>query len=296
MGTDGSVHACAAILTASRLLQTRNTNIEIVTVSPESPVPAPRLDKQVQLQYEKHVTSRTRKILQAAQRILARLHRGAHAFFEFGSPADRLLALAPDYSLLVVGAYGEHERKQPGLGPVASRLLQQGKGNLLIGRELVNENNYRVLAALDSSEASFTALQALASLFDRTSLEVTLMHVIETPWVAPSSAQAQDDELEVSELGEYQTQLGRELRQTANTIMENAVRQLEQWSIPATPRIKEGDPALEICSEAEQGGYDLVVAGATGASDIKHAVLGSVSLKLAWDAPCSVAIIRQTVD
>jgi nucleotide-binding universal stress UspA family protein len=57
--------------------------------------------------------------------------------------------------------------------------------------------------------------------------------------------------------------------------------------------IKEGDPALELCSEADQGGYDLVVAGATGASDVKHALLGSVSLKLAWDSPSSVAIFRQ---
>ena len=78
-------------------------------------------------------------------------------------------------------------------------------------------------------------------------------------------------------------------------MVENALRRLEHWSIPASSIIREGDPALELCSEAEQGGYDLVLAGATGTSDIKHAVLGSVSLKLAWDVPASVGIIRQPI-
>jgi nucleotide-binding universal stress UspA family protein len=121
------------------------------------------------------------------------------------------------------------------------------------------------------------------------------MHVVEMSWAAPASVAAQDEEIDISDLSEYERQLGRELRQTANTVMENALQRLERWSIPASSIITEGDPALELCSEAERGGYDLVIAGAGGASDVKHALLGSVSLKLAWDAPTSVAIIRQTI-
>ena len=34
--------------------------------------------------------------------------------------------------------------------------------------------------------------------------------------------------------------------------------------------ITEGDPALEILSEAERGEYDLIVIGATGEDDLKH--------------------------
>ena len=96
-------------------------------------------------------------------------------------------------------------------------------------------------------------------------------------------------------MGDYPLQLQRELRRTADAIVSNAQRQLEQWSIASTEIIKDGDPALELCSEAERGSYDLVIAGATGATDVKHALLGSVSLKLAWDSPCSVAIIRRTI-
>jgi nucleotide-binding universal stress UspA family protein len=136
----------------------------------------------------------------------------------------------------------------------------------------------------------------LGSLFDTASLEVTLMHVIEMSLAIPSSGAPRDDEPDTSQVGEYYCQLQRELRLTANAVIETALRRFERLRIPASPLIKEGDAALELCSEADQGGYDLIVAGATGASDVKHALLGSVSLKLAWDAPCSVAIFRQAVE
>ena len=54
----------------------------------------------------------------------------------------------------------------------------------------------------------------------------------------------------------------------------------------------EGNPADELLRQAEVGEYDLAVVGATGASDLKHTKLGSVSFKLASNAPCSVAVIR----
>ena len=295
MATDGSVHSGSAMLTAGRLLRTREVEVDILSVSPEILVRPSSIDSQARMKHANQLSKRTQRIVDEAQRLLARTYLKTHGVVAKGSPADKLLQMAEDYDLTVVGAYGNHDRKQPGLGPVTSRLLQLGKGNLLIGRELVNQNNYRVLLALDSSGASLTALQSMISLFDSSSLEVNLIHVLEMPWAAPISTQSQDEEIDVSELEEYERQLEHELRQTASTITESALRQLEAHSIPAAVLIKEGDPALEICSEADEGGYDLVVAGATGVSDVKHAVLGSVSLKVAWDSPCSVAIMRQPV-
>jgi len=291
MATDGSVHAATAMLTASKLLRTDKAELDVVSVGEEPALVGPASD--VLLRYKKKSASSTRKTLEEAQRLLSQLHVKTRGLVETGSPADKLLALSRNYDLTIVGAYGKHERKQPGLGPVASRLLQQGRGNIMVGRELVNERNFRVLVAIDSSESSFAATEMVHSLFDSRSLEVTLMHVIEMCWATSSSATAEDGESDASELAEYHQQLERELRRTANATMERALRRLGQWGIPASSVIKEGDPALELCSEAEQGGYDLMIAGATGASDVKHAVLGSVSLKLAWDSPCSVAIFRQ---
>ena len=93
-------------------------------------------------------------------------------------------------------------------------------------------------------------------------------------------------------MDEYQRELERELRLDSETVIDRGLRQLEKWGVSATTIIEEGDPALELTSHAETGNYDLIVAGATGGSDVKHALLGSVSLKLAWNAPCSVLVVR----
>jgi nucleotide-binding universal stress UspA family protein len=243
--------------------------------------------------YVESLASPARRTLKKAENILAHLGLKARSLLKSGPPAERILELIPNYDLTIVGAYGNHDRNQPGLGPVSSRVLQLGSGNLFVGRELVNQDNFRVLVALDTSEASSNALQSLWTLFDPEALDVTLMHVIETPWAASSPATSRDNDIDLQELGDYQTQLERELRRNGETVVSNARTRLEQHSIPSTYLVREGDPALELSSEAENGGYDLVVAGATGVSDVKHAVLGSVSLKLAWDVPCSVAIIRR---
>jgi len=245
--------------------------------------------------YKEHLASPAKRTVDDAQRILAHAHLKTHGLLVSGSPAERLLTFAPDYDLTVVGAYGNHDRKQPGLGAVSSRLVQLSTSNIMIGRELVNEDSFRILVALDSSEASFTALGVLGTLLDSTSLDVTLMHVVELPWANMSTSDFCGDATDLEELSEYQVQLERELRRAADVTMTRAQRYLEHLRIPSSTIIQDGEPALELCSHAEEGGYDLIIAGATGVSDVKHALMGSVSLKLAWNAPCSVIIVRRAV-
>jgi nucleotide-binding universal stress UspA family protein len=55
--------------------------------------------------------------------------------------------------------------------------------------------------------------------------------------------------------------------------------------------IDEGNRASEILGEAERGEYDLINLGATEQSDMKHGMLGSIPVKVAWQAMCSVAVI-----
>src|SRR5262249_48686746 len=152
------------------------------------------------------------RILEAAQRVLDRSHLRVNTMVKFGSAADQLVALAPDYDLTVVGAYGKHERKQPGLGPISGQVMQFAEANVMVGRELVNEDTHRVLVALDSSEASLKALHALGSFFDPSSLDVTLMHVIELPWAHIGFENWAATDEEASELEDYQAQLEHELR------------------------------------------------------------------------------------
>jgi nucleotide-binding universal stress UspA family protein len=293
VATDGSVHASSAMLAASRMLRLQESDIDVLCVAPQPVAQLAGSVADIHEAYVESLASPARRTLKEAENILAHLGLNARTLLEAGPPAERILELAPNYDLTIVGAYGGHDRNQPGLGPVSSRVLQLGSGNLFVGRELVNQNNFRVLVALDTSEASSNALQSLLTLFDPEALDVTLMHVIETAWAVPSPVANHNDGSDPQELGDYQMQLERELRRKGETVVSNARTRLAQHAIPSTYLVREGDLALEISSEAENGGYDLVVAGATGVSDVKHAVLGSVSLKLAWDVPCSVAVIRR---
>jgi nucleotide-binding universal stress UspA family protein len=279
------------MLAASRFLQRRGVEVDVLSVAAQLAAAGVGTAANVHRRYSDGLAARSRQGLKDAQAILAQAHVKSHGILLFGSPAERIVELAPSYDLTVVGAYGGHDRRQPGLGPVSSRVLQSANGNVMIGRELINEDNFRVLVAVDNSEASFDALQRMGDMFDVRAFDITLMHVVEMPWA--NLALGKDTGGLDADLSEYQRQLGRELRQAGESAIERGRVLLDKWGVPSTAIIEEGDAALELCSHAEEGGYDLIVAGATGTDDVKHALLGSVSLKLAWNAPCSVVIIRR---
>jgi nucleotide-binding universal stress UspA family protein len=296
IATDGSRDATTAMTSASRLLRHKDLQTDLLCVAPEfmlehSAVSASR--RRMHSDYADRSTKESQGVVRTAQHVWHDAGLTAKSLTEIGSPADEIIRRALDYDMVVVGAHGKYERRQPGLGPVSSVVVHNSRRTVLVGRELVNENNYRVLVALDGSDASFAALQIVVMNLNVSAFDITLMHVIEMPW-ARLREQESDNEnpIELSELEDYQRDLERELRLDSDAVMNRGLRQLERWNIPATTIVEEGDPALELVSHAEEGSYDLVVTGATGNSDLKHAVMGSVSLKLAWNAPCSVLVVR----
>lgn len=296
MATDGSKDANTAIMTALRLLRSQDLSIDVLCVALELVHAAPFRSgepKGIHKAYTEQITREAKKILFATEQLLQREGFRANVALKLGSAADTLLTSAADYDLIVVGAHGKYERTQPGLGAVASRLVENSRGSVLVGRELANDKTFRVLAAMDGSEASINALQTLTSYLEPESIDVTLMHVVEMPWarldLPPEWPEYEPD---ASEISEYRNDVERELRRYADRTMDRARNYLEELKISATEIVEEGDPALELASHAEEGGYDLIVAGATGNSDMKHALLGSVSSKLAWNAPCSVMVVR----
>lgn len=297
--TDGSAQAMTAMITASRLLGRRNLKMDVLCVAPELVLDShaggsAETRKRRAQRYKHEAAQDSERITSSAQKALRKEGVEANPLIAFGSPAEEVLQRASDYDLVVVGAHGRDERKQPGLGPVSSRVVQNARTSVLVGRDLANDANYRVLVALDGSAASLDALASLKAFFDVSTLDVTLMSVLEMPWARLDLEAWADAEAGTSEeRSTYQRELERELREDADLIMDRGLALLGEWDVSATTIIEEGDPALEITGHVEQGSYDLVVVGATGSSDMKHALLGSVSLKLAWNCPCSVMIVRK---
>ena len=86
----------------------------------------------------------------------------------------------------------------------------------------------------------------------------------------------------------------REMTIQAERLVEAARQRLSAGGpqIQVSVGVESGLPANEILSELDRGDYDLVVLGASGGEDLKHELLGSVSTKVAWNAPCSVLIVK----
>ncbi|HKX33565.1 MAG TPA: universal stress protein [Blastocatellia bacterium] len=307
MATDGSDQATAAVRTAGKILNRNNNHdrIDLLCVAPDlswskdkvrRPQPGiGQIDQieEIRDEYQSKIKLEATKIVARTQAMLATEGIEANALTEIGSPTSLIIKMAGDYDLTVIGAHDRYERGKPGLGPVASRVVAQAPGAVLVGRELTTERGWRILIGVDGSLASEQAIQLMVSYFNVDSAEITLMHVVETPWVQLG---LEKEWLEPSESFFKRPvaapSIDHGLWRGASTIIEDSHCQLERLSLSAETIIESGDPALEILSEAERGDYDLIVLGATGDTSLKHSLLGSVSTKVAQSAHCSVFIVK----
>lgn len=284
MAIDGSKHAAGALTAACRILSPQDREIDLLCVAPG-----------VGPKHHAHrakLCRRATRILDAARAALAADGISAKPIVQAGSPAQVLIAASLNYDVTVVGAQSRNNRSQGGLGPIASRVSEHSNATVLIGRELLSETGIKILAPVDGSESSLRALDKLAALADLSTADVTLVHVVETPWLHAGDDQEWIGyEEEGEEAIDPQAQFEREFETEGDAILESARARLPVRTAVNT-LIYRGIPAEEILGEAETGDYDLVVMGASGVLDLKHQMLGSVSSKVAWNAPCSVLLVR----
>lgn len=299
LATDGSREATTALLSAVKLVRRDDNEFHLLCVAPQYSLPKSKrkLTKETREKlretYQQQIAGETKRILKQAQDSLKVEKLKAKTISEIGSPAATIVRLAEDFDLMVIGAAGLNKPTTLGLGPVASRVLENITGSLLISRVIVSERAPRILVAYDGSDASDRALQTFLALFNCGAVEITLMNVVETPWVHLGLEREWFDfPSEDGERPDEGMQLEQTLRLDAENLIEQARKQLEPYSAAVNVVIEEGNPSTEILGEAEVGEYDLIVIGATGERDYKHEMVGSVSAKVAWYAPCSVLVVK----
>ena len=214
---------------------------------------------------------------------------------ETGSPASVIVKLAAGSDIVVLGAKGKGTVSTAGLGPVSSRVLSHGAGSLFIGREMRSDAGIRILVATDGSDVANDALDRLGKIVDLAEAEIRILHVVESPWLHLGDEQElfgyPDPEHEAID---PEMRVEREMTIQAERLVEAARQRLSAGrpQIQVSVGVESGLPANEILSELDRGDYDLVVLGASGGEDLKHELLGSVSTKVAWNAPCSVLIVK----
>jgi len=291
IATDGSKEATTALKTADRLLVHAGRNLDLLCVASKRRWKSPGTVHKNG--YEQHVLRQMTQILERARTTLGPNGGTIRLLSEIGSPSSSIVGRAEDYDLTVIGAKDRSPGGEAGLGPVASRVAEHTIAPVLVARELRSDDSLRVLVALDGSTASFHAVETLGALIDLTSAEVCLMHVVETPWFELG---LEEDWVTYSEEDKEHSEAGaleEEVRLEGEAIIEQARDMLRMHRVSISTRIEEGNPSDQILGEAERGQYDLVVAGAVGVRDLKHVMLGSVSSKICWNAPCSVLLVRE---
>lgn len=152
----------------------------------------------------------------------------------------------------------------------------------------------KVLCAVDGSEFSQWAVEAIGALGRSALSSVTLLHVLDTRHLKPTGA---------PHVATYRG-VKAAMEKSGDTILRRATGYLETALSQSAKRprtdvrtlLLHGAPASTIVQRATQDGSDLIVLGTRGMSDIKGFLLGSVARKIASLASCPVLIVKQPMN
>jgi nucleotide-binding universal stress UspA family protein len=136
----------------------------------------------------------------------------------------------------------------------------------------------RILYATDGSPAARHALSHARDLAQRYAAELYLVHVFR----------------HIEEFGRspYFSELEADRKQAADTVIGQAMAELEGAGVSVHIEPCEGSPAEAILQVAAVRHCDLIVLGSRGLGTFQGLLLGSVSDRVARHAPCPVLIVR----
>ena len=148
----------------------------------------------------------------------------------------------------------------------------------------------KLLVAIDGSEHAWKALDLAADIARAQDAEILLLHVVPYEPVPPAFLDFIEAEHIPLEEGAYAYHYsGREL---GDLLTNKAADRLRQRGLEKlTPMMLEGHVARTILATASEEGVDAIFLGSRGLSDLKGALLGSVSHKVANLAPCTCVTV-----
>jgi nucleotide-binding universal stress UspA family protein len=144
----------------------------------------------------------------------------------------------------------------------------------------------KVLLAIETSDFSSAAVEAVRRQFRSDQAEVHLLHVIDPLIYLPLYEGAMRDFDRVEALRNAN-------REQAKELVERTARLLRDAGYQVTATVEEGEPRTTIIDYAGRIGAELIVVGSHGRRGLPRLLLGSVSEYVARHAPCSVEIVRE---
>jgi nucleotide-binding universal stress UspA family protein len=153
---------------------------------------------------------------------------------------------------------------------------------------------------VDGSKNSEKALDSALDLAEKFSASVLILNVFQPPselgyqanMVAqfPASGISQDISGGESSLSGFIIDLRRVHEEILSHAAERAIKLKPMLRI--STELKEGNTSSQIVAAAAEGGFDLIVLGHLGGSEIKEFLLGSTSERVVHQARCAVLIVK----
>jgi nucleotide-binding universal stress UspA family protein len=198
-----------------------------------------------------------------------------------GHPAREIVrfALENRFDLIVLGNRGHSRLWGELLGHTADRVNEHAPCSVLIVRSKKEAARYRkMLIAFDGSSASERALRSGLALAKQIGSEVDVLWIDETPAKHGTESEACDDEKRAR--GVFDT-----LRKTIDSVA------IEQ-GLEVSAGFRRGNAPRILVSEADSGGFRLIVIGHRGHSGLWGKLLGGVADRVSHHAQCDVLIVR----
>ncbi len=135
----------------------------------------------------------------------------------------------------------------------------------------------KVLVPTDGSEQSMKAVQRALELAEKQGAQITLMAVAYF----------------TGDFDEMPLNIREKLENEARANLQKAKAVFDQKNVKAETVLESGlVPANNILRQAEEGKFDRIIMGSTGASAFRKVMMGSTAAKVVAHAPCEVTVVR----
>ena len=158
----------------------------------------------------------------------------------------------------------------------------------------------KILVGVDGSQDSEKALDYALEIADKFSASILILNVFQPPpefgyqtnmfSQYPASGYPQDTIGDQSNMSAFI----KDLRKVHEAVLSKAAKRAIKLKpmLKIFTQLKEGNTPSQIIETAANGGFDLIVVGHMGESEIKEFLLGSTSERVAHQAKCAVLIVK----
>ena len=146
----------------------------------------------------------------------------------------------------------------------------------------------KILLAIDGSDCSNAAVEALVTQYKPQDTEVLVMNVVESLKLMPVSYGFGTGPI----FPESYVAIAQQWRTEGEKLVAEAADRLQSAGFKTSTSVEEGDARERILDCAEKWRPDVILVGSHGRRGMDRLLLGSVSEAIARHAGCSVEIVR----